>query len=267
MSSFAEKYGPWALVTGASAGIGREMAIQIAERGLNVVLVARRAEVLEQLAKEIKSGCNVETRIIPCDLSREDYLAVIDEGSKDLQIGLLINNAGAPSYHGWFLDRKLADIDSSIHFNINVQVHLIHHFGNKMIEHGRGGIVQVSSITGHISMPFMAEYSANKGYQINFGEALSYELKEKGIDVLVLSPGATKTDRLAVGMEVAPVARAGLDSLGKQPLKIPGLKNQWSAFKKRHLLTRKASVRVSGNFQRRSLDPNKSWGGGKIQGK
>jgi len=262
MASFAEKYGPWALVTGASAGIGRELAKQIAERGLNVALVARRAELLDELAKDISDTYGVETRAITCDMTRSDYLDVIDAGSQDLEIGLLINNAGAPSYHGWFLDRKPQDIEKTLHFSVHVQIHLIHHFGNKMLPRGRGGIMQVSSVTGHISMPFMAEYSAAKGYQIQFTEALNYELKLKGIDVVVLSPGATKTERLNMGMEADDVAKEGLDTLGKRPIVVAGFRNKWSAFKKRHLMSRKLSLKTSGDYQYSQLNPDKSWGGG-----
>lgn len=262
MANFAEKYGPWALITGASAGIGRELARQIAERGLNVALVARRADMLKALAAEISGTYGVETRTITCDLSRDDYLEVIDQGSNDLEIGLLINNAGAPSYHGWFMDRKPEDIEKTLHFSVHVQIHLIHHFGNKMVERSRGGIMQVSSVTGHISMPFMAEYSAAKGYQIQFTEAINYELALKGIDVVVLSPGATKTERLDMGMDAAIVAKKGLDTLGRRPTVIAGLKNQWSAFKKRHLMSRKLSLNTSGDYQYSQLNPSKSWGGG-----
>ena len=262
MASVAEKYGPWALITGASAGIGKELAKQVAERGLNVALVARRAELLDELSKEIANSYGVETRAIVCDMSQSNYLEVIDQGSSDLEVGLLINNAGAPSYHGWFLDRKPEDIEKTLHFSVHVQIHLIHHFANKMLPRGRGGIMQVSSVTGHISMPFMAEYSAAKGYQIQFTEALNYELKLKGIDTVVLSPGATRTERLDMGMEADVVAKEGLNTLGKRPTVIAGLKNKWSAFKKRHLMSRKMSLKTSGDFQYSQLNPDKSWGGG-----
>ena len=131
-----------------------------------------------------------------------------------------------------------------------------------MLLRSSGGIMQVSSITGHISMPFMAEYSAAKGYQIQFTEALNYELKLKGIDVVVLSPGATKTERLNTGMDAHIVAKEGLNALGKQPTIIVGFKNKWAAFKKRHLMSRKLSLKTSGDFQYSQLNPLKSWGGG-----
>ena len=217
MATFTEKYGPWALITGASAGIGAEVARQLAEHGLNIALVARRTDKLEALSAELQKTFQVDTRVITCDLSQPDFMEPIKAGSDDLDIGLLVNNAGAPSFHGWFFKRSLEEIESVLHFNIHVQVQLTHHFGNRIGKRGGGGIIQVSSIAGHASMPFMAEYSASKGYQIRLTEALNYELRDMNIDTLIFSPSATKTERLNYGMEVEPTVRQALDCLGKQP--------------------------------------------------
>ena len=253
MASFAEKYGPWALITGASAGIGKEVAKQLAERGLNLALVARRKEKLEELAANLEKNYGVKIKVIPCDLSSKDFLATIDQACGGLEIGMLINNAGSPSYRGSILDRSAEEISNTIHFNVHVQAMLAYHFGKKMAQRGRGGIIQVASITGHFSMPHMTEYSASKGYQIQFGECLHYELKKFGVDVLVLSPGATKTERLDFGMKVEPVVRAGLDNLGKRPSLITGMINWLIVFRTRYLLTRKGVIRVKGDMQAKSL--------------
>lgn len=253
MASFVEKYGPWALITGASAGIGKEVARQLAERGLNLALVARRTDALQELAAKLEKSYGINTRVIPCDLSQKDFLGTIDQACQELEIGMLINNAGSPSYRGSILDRSAEEIANTIHFNVHVQAMLAYHFGKKMAQRGRGGIIQVASMTGHFSMPHMTEYSASKGYQIQFGECLHYEFKKHGVDVLVLSPGATKTERLDFGMEVEPVVRAGLDNLGKQPSLITGLMNQLTVFRTRYLLTRKGVVKVKGDMQAKSL--------------
>ena len=250
---FAASYGPWALVTGSSAGIGREFAHQLAARGLNLALLARREDLLQELAQELESRHGIATRCIPLDLSSPDYLARITGACADLDIGLLVNNAGAPSFHGRFLSRSHEEIEETLHFSIHVQVHLIRHFAEPMAARGRGGIIQLSSISGHMSMPFMAEYTGSKAYQLALGEALHYEMKDYGIDVLVLSPGATKSERINFGMEPQDVVARALSQLGKRPSCIPGWRNSWSAFKRRHLRSRKASVEELGRFQRSQL--------------
>jgi hypothetical protein len=137
--------------------------------------------------------------------------------------------------------------------NTLVQLRLIQHFAQRMAAAGRGAIIQVSSIAGHMPLPFMAEYSASKAYQLTLGEALHYELKDHNIDFLTLSPGATKSRRISYGMEPEPVVRAALAALGRQPSVIPGWRNKWSAFKHRHLQSRRAAVSSMGAFQRQHL--------------
>ncbi|MCX2982500.1 SDR family NAD(P)-dependent oxidoreductase [Halieaceae bacterium IMCC14734] len=252
---FSKKYGAWALVTGSSAGIGKEFARQLAARGLNLALVARRGDLLRDLAAELESTYAIQTRVIPCDLSQTNFLEEISSACVDLEIGLLVNNAGAPSFHGRFLSRSIAEMEQTLHFSIHVQLHLIRHFAAAMAQRRRGGIVQVSSISGNLSMPFMAEYSASKGYQLQLGESLHYELKDYGIDVIVLSPGATHSERINFGMQPEPVVAAALDNLGRLPSVIPGWRNQWSAFKRRHFNSRKQVVQAMGDFQRGRLQP------------
>jgi short-subunit dehydrogenase len=250
---FVEKYGPWALVTGSSAGIGREFAHQLAARGLNLVLLARREELLTQLAAELRAKYGVDTRCLPLDLTQPHYLEQVSCACADLEVGLLVNNAGAPSFHGRFLSRSHEEMEQTLHFSVHVQLHLIRHFAEPMATRGGGGIIQLSSISGHMSMPFMAEYSGSKAYQLALGEALYYELRDYGINVLVLSPGATRSERINFGMEPGPVVARALSQLGKRPSSIPGWRNSWSAFKRRHLRTRRASVEELGRFQRSQL--------------
>lgn len=265
MPSFVEKYGPWALVTGASAGIGEEFVRQLAERGLNVMLVARRAEKLEGIAESIKADYGVSTRVFGCDISGEDFLELIDGASADLDIGLLVNNAGAASYHGRFLNRELDLIRQSIHFSITVQLSLIHHFGNKMAERGRGGIIQVGSATGHLPMPYMVEYSSCKAFQLTMGEGLHYEMKRQGIDVLVLSPGPTKTERVDFGLEVDRVVSVGLNKLGDRPSIITGMVNKFLVNSRKYLMSRKRRLRLNGAYQETNLRrrDREAWGIGK----
>jgi len=265
MPSYAEQYGPWALITGASAGIGEEFVKQLARRGLNILLVARRAEKLTEIASFVEQEYGVQTRVLACDMSHNDFLSVIKEASEDLDIGMLINNAGAASFHGRFLSRDLDTINQSVHFSITVQLTLLHHFGNKMAERGKGGIVQVASATGHLPMPYMVEYSSCKAFQLTMGEGLNYELKRQGIDILVLSPGATKTERVDFGMEVEPVVLAALKGLGKEPSVIPGIFNKVLIWTRKHLMSRKQSLRSCGAYQETNLRrrDRAAWGIGK----
>jgi short-subunit dehydrogenase len=245
--------GDWALVTGSTAGIGREFAQQLAALGFNLALLARDAGQLAAQCAELAGTRGIMTRAIACDLSDADSLTVIAAATEDLPVALLVNNAGAASYHGRFLQRSAQELEDCARLNTLVQLQLIHHFAQRMAAAGRGAIIQVSSIAGHMSLPFMAEYSASKAYQLALGEALYYELKDHNIDFLTLSPGATKTRRIRFGMEPQPVVSAALAALGRRPCVIPGWRNQWSAFQHRHLKSRRASVESMGRFQRTQL--------------
>jgi short-subunit dehydrogenase len=252
-NTFYDRYGPWALVTGASAGIGRAFSHELARRGLNIVLVARGESRLQALADELESHYQVATRSIAADLEQPGALAGIFDACVDLDIGLFINNAGARSYQGSFLERSADEVLTTCRFNVETQLLAVHHFARGMAARGGGGIVQVSSIRGHMSTPFMAEYSAGKCYQLTLGEALHDELREAGIDVLVVSPGATITERIAVGMQPQTVVATALAQLGRRPSVIPGWRNAWVAFKYKHLNTRRYAVRRAGLWQRRYL--------------
>lgn len=247
------RYGSWALVTGSTAGIGREFASQLAAAGFNVALLARDADQLRAQCRELASAWNIEAVAIPCDLGDAGYLSVITAATDTLPIAFFVNNAGAASYHGRFLDRTAQQLEDCLHLNTAVQLRLIQHFATRMAAANGGAIIQVSSIAGHMALPFMAEYSASKAYQLTLGEALHYELKDHRIDFLTLSPGATRSRRVNYGMAPAPVVEAALAALGRQPSVIPGWRNKWSAFKHRYLKSRRAAVRSMGEFQRTQL--------------
>lgn len=247
------RYGPWALVTGASAGIGAEFARQLAAAGLNLVLAARREERLRLLAQALEEAHGVAVRTVCCDLSTPTGLETLFEGTADLPVGLLVNNAGAPAFHGHFVQRTAAELEATVNFNVQVQLRLAHHFLCRMAKQRRGGLIQVASVTGHVSMPFMVEYSASKAYQLTMGEALHYEMRQWGVDCLVLSPGATRSERIDYGMPVEPVVRAALKGLGRVPVVIPGLGNAIRMFIHRQLRTRRGMVAACGRFQSRHL--------------
>ena len=243
MNKFLEKYGPWALVTGASAGIGEEFARQLSARGLNVVLVARRKQRLDNLSATLKADYRVEVKTVECDLTADNYLQVLREATRDIEIGLLVNNAGHVAVRAYLMDRTAEEIENFLQFNVVVQVRLCHLFGRFMKERGSGGMIQVSSIHGHLAMPTFVEYSSTKAFQLTFGEALHSELKPFGVDVLVVAPGATISERITEGMTADSVVSYTLKSLGKKASVIPGLRNRFWMFRWRHFATRNRMVR------------------------
>lgn len=253
LNALCEHYGPWALVTGSSAGIGKAFAEQLAEKGFNLVLVARRSVKLDEQAELLAHRYGVRCVKACCDLTQPEDLARLLDIVSDMDLGLFVNNAGANSHHGHFIERSWEDIDRLVMFNTQVQLRLLHHFARQLARRGRGGIIQVGSIAGHMSIPYMVEYSASKAFQLAAGEALSYELKERGVDVLVLSPGATRSERLDYGMDPQRVVRAGLGALGRRPSLVAGWRNRISSLRYRFLNTRARAVSRMGKFQRGRL--------------
>ena len=197
-------YGPWALVTGASSGIGEEFARQAAANGLNVVLVARREERLKEIAAELTTHHGIETRVLPVDLAEDGAFEAIIEGTDGLDIGLVISNAGAGN-PGPFISLPHDRLREIVRLNVFAHLDLAHHFGKKLAERGRGGLLLVSAVAAAGGLPFMANDSTTKAYVLNLGEALNVELRQAGVNVTVLVPVLVNTPV---------VARIGLDRVG-----------------------------------------------------
>ena len=261
------------MVTGASSGIGKEFAVQLAERGMNLVLVARRKSLLDALAQSLGDTKGIQAKVVNADLSLPDATQRLADATNRLEIGLLVNNAGA-EVHGPFLDQD-PDLDAGlIQLHAVAPTRLAHYYGGLMRQRGRGGIIFVSSVTGFGGTPYLAAYSATKAYLLNFGESLHYELKKHNIDVTVLVPGITRTDlvenaaRSGVNfsriplpwMEVAPVVAAGLDALGKDSSVIPGTINKLVVLVFRRLLARKRGVSTFGRMLEKAIPlPRGNW--------
>jgi hypothetical protein len=180
-------YGPWALVTGASSGIGEEFARQAAANGINVVLLARDEERLKDAAASLASQYEIETRIVAVDLGHDGILDHVTEVTDDLDIGLVISNAGAGN-PGPFISLPRARLREIVHLNVITHLELAHHFGQKLAQRGRGGLVLVSAAAAAGGLPYMANDSATKAYPLNLGEALHVELAQAGVNVSVLVP-------------------------------------------------------------------------------
>ncbi|KAI0560492.1 oxidoreductase [Gracilaria domingensis] len=189
---FAKKYGPWALVTGASAGIGAEFATQLAACGLNVVLVARREAVLNENAAALREKYPVQTRCITADLTSEEGCEEVVKACEDLEIGLLVNNAGMSEY-GSFFRSSAGKHSKMISLNCVALVSLSHAFGRMMIERKRGGILFISSCLSS-PMPYFATYSASKSFVTSFGRMLREELKKYHVDATVIEPGVVESE-------------------------------------------------------------------------
>ncbi len=189
-------FGPWAVVTGASSGIGQEFARQLAANGLHIVLVARRLPLLEELGHQLATSYGVRYRAVGVDLTEPDALTRLEAATRDLDIGLAISNAGA-FLPGAFLQLDRSRLQQMVRLNVLAHLDVAHHFGRRLEARGRGGLLLVASTVGLQGVPFSAEYAAAKGFVLNLGEALHGELKKAGVHVTTLLPGATDTPMLS----------------------------------------------------------------------
>jgi len=258
--SFKAKYGPWALITGASRGFGAEFARQCAERGLNTVLVATNAELLQARADSIKKDYGVEVRTIVLDLSCEEFLPDITPVTGSLEIGLLINNAGLSKVSP-FLNLAEDELIKQLHVNTRAGLILTRHFARKMAERKRGGIIFLASGSALSGTAYSANYAGTKAYNLILAESLWYELKPHGVDVLGFMAGPTKTPgwdantprpgRFVKVMDVKTTVTEALQALGKRPSLIAGKSNRLGYFFMGRMLSRARAINiVSGSMDK-----------------
>jgi len=183
-----------ALVTGASSGIGQSFSAALAAAGTDLVLVARRRERLEELAAELGAAHGCEVEVLVADLVEDGGLAGVEARLRDddRPIDLLVNNAGFGS-HGSFVDLSVADEDEEIRLNVLAPVRLAHAVLPGMLDRGRGGILNVSSMAGLQPLPHWTTYAATKAFLTSFSEALHEEVRTRGVVVMALKPGMTRT--------------------------------------------------------------------------
>ena len=194
MSTFVdkEKFGPWAVVTGASSGIGREFARQLAASGLHVALVARRLDPLEEVGRGIAKDFGVQYRALTMDLSQEGFIAKLAEQTKDLDIGLVVSNAGTAN-PGEFLKLDQQLLQATLRLNTTSHLDIAHYFGRKLAERRRGGLILVGAMGAENGIPRITNDAAAKAYVHSLGEGLHYEFKPLGVYVTVLAVGFTNT--------------------------------------------------------------------------
>ena len=256
LKKILELYGPWALVTGASSGIGECFARELASLGFGVALSAQRKERLDALAGELTDKFGVPSRVVAGDLSKESSCKEIADRLSDLEIGLLVNNAGFGAM-GRFIDHDPEMLARMVRLNCVAPVLLTSHFAKKMKARRRGGVIIVASVAGYQPCPMMACYGATKGFDLLFGEAIAEELGGCGLDVLVVSPGATVSEFQTVagalphsGDSARSVAIEALGALGRRRVVVTGLAHKLQAqayrFFPRTLVTKATALVLKG---------------------
>lgn len=236
---FRRRYGPWALVAGASDGIGECYARAIAAEGVNVLLLARREEKLSSLADELRARHAVQVRTLVADLTAPDLDAKVEAATRDLEVGLLVYNAGAVHGARAFHDLPVQHALGLVALNCTGPVLLVHRLGARMRARGRGGIVLMGSMISFAGSAWVATYSATKAFDRILAEGLWHELRPHGVDVLGAIAGATRTPSMLASsesfadypgaMEPEEVARGALAFLGKGPIWVAGDANRATA--------------------------------------
>jgi short-subunit dehydrogenase len=228
MSTYHSKFGPWALVTGASEGIGEAFAEHLAEQGFNLVLVARREALLEALAARLNRAHAVECQVIATDLSDLEAVEDLVARTAEIDIGLVVAAAGFGT-SGPLLASPLDVELGMVALNCNSVLALTWHFGLRLARRGRGGIVLMSSLLAFRGAPRAANYAATKAYIQALAEGLHSEWAEHGVDVIASAPGPIRSGferranmQMAHAMPADVVARVTLKALGRRTTVRPG---------------------------------------------
>jgi short-subunit dehydrogenase len=254
---FAHRYGPWAVVAGASEGIGAAFAHALAARGISLVLVARREEPLAKLAETLP----VPARTVVADLSSGGTRKVFAE-SEGLEIGLVVANA-ALSPIGPFTTVEPERLRRALELNCGAALDLARHYTPAMVARKRGGLILMSSLAGQQGSPGIALYAATKAFDVVLAEGLWAELRPHGVDVLCCMPGAVSTPGLTANSSgrapgtVTPaiVARTALKALGRKPRVVPGAMMGIAAPLMSRLLPRRTAINVMARASKDVLAP------------
>jgi uncharacterized protein len=249
--SFVGRYGAWALVAGASEGLGAAFARALGGRGMSLVLVARRAGPLGELAAECRSRFGVETLALEGDLGSRAFLDSLPGAIGERELGLVVYNAAfAPA--GDFAALGMIELDRVVDVNVRGPLSLLQAFLPPMLARGRGAFVFMSSLAGNQGSPGLAAYAASKAFNRVLAEGLWRELGGRGIDLLACCAGAIRTPGFeASGIKPPPgtldparVAESALRGLGRGPLAVPGLVNKLAAWTMVRLLPRRAAIGI-----------------------
>ncbi|MCG8590325.1 MAG: SDR family NAD(P)-dependent oxidoreductase [Proteobacteria bacterium] len=249
--NFAARYGPWAVVAGASEGLGAAFAHALAARGMHLVLLARRAELLGEVATQVATSHGAQARTLSIDLVDPDFPAALAEATADLEIGVGVFNA-AFSPIGGFLERPQEDLLRIVDLNVRAPILFARALAPGMQKRGRGALVLMSSLSGLQGSPRIATYAASKAFNTVFAEGLWGELREAGVDVLASCAGAIRTPGYAESagrdapgtLDPDQVAEETLAGLGSGPRVVPGRVNRLASFFMSRLLPRATAIRI-----------------------
>jgi short-subunit dehydrogenase len=231
--AFLDRFGPWAVIAGGSDGIGSAFADELASRGLNLALIARDEDKLSARAAQIRERFAVEVRHASIDLTSADVATQAGEFTADLDVGLFIYNAGSGRNMGPFLESGVENWMHQVHLSCGGPVRLAHHFGGRLCERGRGGLVLMSSLGSLSGSAYVTTYAASKSFDTIFAEGLWQEFAPKGVDVVGCLAGTTDTETfredtggMPEAMDPLDVAKETLDFLGRGPTFVPGATNR-----------------------------------------
>ena len=189
---FRERYGPWAVIAGASEGTGACYARELAAMGVNLVLVSRRQAALDAQGQALAAEFGIDFRCVAQDLAEPGAGLRIVEAAHDLDVGLYISNAGADGFVSFFEDSTDA-AHRLVRMNISTLIDAANGFGKRLLARGGGGIIVMASGAGLGGQPNLALYSATKGFEINFAESLWAEYHDRGIDVIAIAAPIMRT--------------------------------------------------------------------------
>lgn len=258
MKKIAERYGPWALVTGASSGIGEAFARRLAADGVNLVIAARRLDRLQGLATEFENAHGVEVRPVEADLTSESGIDAIEKAVADIDLAVVVSNAGA-AQPGAFLRKEVHDELDVVRLNVTTPVQIAHLMGERLVARRNGAMIFTGSTSAFAGVPTLANYAATKAFVGTFAEGLHREWRPHGVDVLVVHPGPTRTEMVEMDgvdfgavpmnwMSADAVAEQALKSLGRKPVLIPGAINKIQRFVFTRLLPRRATSAIWGGL-------------------
>ena len=248
-----DRYGTWAVVAGASEGLGAAFARELATRGMNVVLVARRGQLLAEVAEELKREHGIEVRCVVADLADPAFVEQLATTADGLDVGIVIYNAAfAPL--GPFLDNSEPEIARAVDVNVRGPMLAVRALAPAMCDRGRGAVVLMSSLSGLQGTPHIAVYAASKAFNTHLAESLWYELRSSGIDVVACCAGAMPTPgyqknfgkRVPGMLSPQEAARQTLDALRRGPRFVPGFVNRMTGVLMGRLLSRRSAVRLIG---------------------
>ena len=262
-TQWTDRYGSTALVTGASSGIGEQFAIQLAAKGFDLLLTARREALLRALQAKLEQTYGIHVTCLVCDLSDLEQVDVLITQAQSMSVGLVISNAGYGVTKGKFLSVEAELQEAMYRGNSIAPARIAHALLPAMVAMQRGGMVFTGSMEGDAAFPYSAAYAASKAFLHSLVLALWHEVKTDGVDILLLAPGSTDTnapisqgisrDQLVGVMSPTAVAQQALERLGKQPQFIPGVHNRIFVALLRWL-PKSWSIKVAGYGMKRALD-------------